>query len=64
MCCQLHHSPKNMEPTVEIESTSPEYETGVLPLNYAGKLVGLVGLVGLTGFEPACGRDARRVKAG
>lgn len=28
--------PEKLEPTIEIESISPEYETGVLPLNYVG----------------------------
>lgn len=30
------HPIKNLEPAAGIESASPEYETGILPLNYAG----------------------------
>lgn len=40
------HLNKLMGPAAEIESAPPEYETGILPLNYAG-------MVGLAGIEPA-----------
>jgi hypothetical protein len=36
--------PLHFEPTIEIESMYSAYETDVLPLNYAGMLVGPVGI--------------------